>query len=194
MSLLILFLAVGGFTGVSNIQTQWGKIGEYENPQQEDLLEFIRDSGKIPKDAAFAGSMPTMATVKLVTKRKIVNHPHYEDTELRERTYQVYTMFSRRPAEVIIISFVRKFNYLLQLVHKALMDLQVDYFILEEGWCVRGKGTPCSLANMYDIEDVEFRGNEAVCHAIHKDPAPYFKRIFRNPTYHILEVVKNPKV
>ena len=100
ISILIIFLAVGGFTGVDNVRTQWKKVGEYENPQQEDLLEFIRDSGKIAKDAAFAGSMPTMATVKLVTKRKIVNHPHYEDTELRERTYQVYTMFSRRPAKV----------------------------------------------------------------------------------------------
>lgn len=101
---------------MDNIRTQWNKVGEYENPQQEDLLEFIRDSGKISKDAAFAGSMPTMATVKLVTKRKIVNHPHYEDTELRDRTYQVYTMFSRRPAKVCSVQ--RRSNKLFSLSTK----------------------------------------------------------------------------
>ena len=66
--------------------------------------------------------MPTMATVKLSTGRPIVNHPHYEDAGLRARTKKVYTMYSRKPESE---------------VWENLRDLQVDYVILEESWCVR---------------------------------------------------------
>ena len=90
ITLFVLIMAVGAYTGQQNLAKQWRTMGEYENPQQEQLLEFVLESGKIPTNAVFGGSMPTMATIKLVTKRKIVNHPHYEDTELRDRTYRLY--------------------------------------------------------------------------------------------------------
>ena len=59
-----------------------------------------------------------------MTKRPIVNHPHYEDTGLRDRTHKLYTMFSRRPVET---------------VHKTMVDMELDYFILEDSWCTRGR-------------------------------------------------------
>jgi hypothetical protein len=90
ISIFVIILGIAAYTGSQNLNKQFTQKGEYENPIQEELLEFIRDSGKISKDAVFGGSMPTMATVKLVTGRKLVNHPHYEDTELRDRTYRLY--------------------------------------------------------------------------------------------------------
>ena len=122
VSFVVLLFAVAAMTGKDNIMEQRSKSGEYSNYPQEELLEFIK--AKMPKDAVFGGSMPTMATVKLVTKRPIVNHPHYEDTGLRDRTHKLYTMFSRRPVEV---------------VHKTMKEMQLDYFILEDSWCSRGK-------------------------------------------------------
>jgi len=40
-------------------------------------LTFINEN--LPKNAVFAGAMPTMASIKLSCLRPIVNHPHYED-------------------------------------------------------------------------------------------------------------------
>ena len=56
-------------------------IGEYNNPEGEQLALWIRDH--TPETAVFAGTMPTMATVLLTTGRPIVNHPHYETASLR---------------------------------------------------------------------------------------------------------------
>ena len=50
-------------SGKDNLIDQRNKQGEYSNYPQEELLEFIK--AKMPKDAVFGGSMPTMATVKL---------------------------------------------------------------------------------------------------------------------------------
>ena len=62
-------------------------MGEYQNVQLEQLIEWINKS--LPPDAVLAGPMPTMANLLLSTGRPIVNHPHYEDAGLRERTKQV---------------------------------------------------------------------------------------------------------
>ena len=62
-------VAIGTMQGKNNIIDQRNKSGEYSNYPQEELLEFINK--KMPKDAVFGGSMPTMATIKLVTKVRV---------------------------------------------------------------------------------------------------------------------------
>ena len=56
-------------------------IGEYSNPALEDLVNWIQK--ETPQEAAFAGPMPIMASILLTTQRPIINHPHYEDVNLR---------------------------------------------------------------------------------------------------------------
>lgn len=62
----MILVAIGTMQGKNNIIDQRNKSGEYSNYPQEELLEFINK--KMPKNAVFGGSMPTMATIKLVTK------------------------------------------------------------------------------------------------------------------------------
>jgi C-mannosyltransferase DPY19L len=70
-----------GYQGVKNIQQQLSIVGEYSNPEQEALFDWIQVNTR-PEDV-FAGSMPVMANLKLSTERPIVNHPHYENEEIR---------------------------------------------------------------------------------------------------------------
>ncbi|PAV87391.1 hypothetical protein WR25_07084 isoform C [Diploscapter pachys] len=99
IGLIGLLIAAMAHHGRENIKKQYNIIGEYSNPDQEALFDWINKSTK--PGAVFAGTMPVMANVKLSTGRPIVNHPHYEDVGIRERTLKVYSIFSRKPiAEV----------------------------------------------------------------------------------------------
>ncbi|KAH9630561.1 hypothetical protein HF086_016065 [Spodoptera exigua] len=66
---------------MQSIPQEMSHIGEFSDINQEQLLEWIRSD--TPMTAAFAGSMPILATIMLVTRRPIVAHPHYEHSEAR---------------------------------------------------------------------------------------------------------------
>ena len=70
---------------------------------------------------SFLGPMPLMANLMLSTRRPIINHPHYEDVELRARTRLVYQMYSRRDPE----------DY-----HRTMRNMGASYVILSSGWCL----------------------------------------------------------
>ena len=145
--LLVGLVAAMSVQGVANIKEQRGIMGEYQNVQLEQLIEWINKS--LPPDAVLAGPMPTMANLLLSTGRPVVNHPHYEDAGLRERTKQVdsdsffgpilpfmsqvYTTFSRRPPSQ---------------VHRALTDLKVEYLVLSSQWCLTTQRGGCALTEV----------------------------------------------
>uniref|UniRef100_A0A6Q2WX22 Dpy-19-like 1, like (H. sapiens) n=1 Tax=Esox lucius TaxID=8010 RepID=A0A6Q2WX22_ESOLU len=164
-------LAVMAVQGLANLQAQWGIMGEFSNLPQEQLLEWIKDNTR--PNAVFAGAMPTMASVKLSTGRPIVNHPHYEDAGLRARTKLVYAMYSRKPADV---------------VRRNLMQLEVDYFVLEDSWCTRRSRPGCSMPEIWDVEDPQNAGKVPLCTLMSRDSRPHFATVFQNNVYKVLKV------
>ncbi|KAJ6662048.1 hypothetical protein lerEdw1_012895 [Lerista edwardsae] len=172
-TLAIAILALMAYEGTANIQKEWNIVGEFSNLPQEELLLWIKAHTK--KDAVFAGAMPTMASVKLSALRPVVNHPHYEDADLRARTKIVYSMFSRKPARE---------------VKNELLKLGVNYFILEDSWCLRRTSPGCSLPEIWDIEDLANAGKTPLCILMSKDPRPYFRTVFSNSLFKVLEVTR----
>ena len=122
----------------------------------------------------FAGTMPTMANLKLSTGRSIAVHPHYEHAKIRRRVKLIYTMFSRKP---------------LQSVHSILKELHVDYYVYESHWCtITNRPTGCSFPEMYDLDEQDERIRQRTilaCQTLESQPQPYFKRLF---TYEYLSI------
>ena len=106
------------YQGHKNIQDQLKIHGEYSNPEQENLFLWVQKN--TAPEAVFGGSMPLMANLKLSTERPIVNHPHYEHEEIRNRTLKVYSMYSRRP---------------LSQVHQTLREMGINYYIFQPHSC-----------------------------------------------------------
>ncbi|KAM4600496.1 dpy-19-like 1, like [Polymixia lowei] len=169
-------LSIMAIQGVANLQAQWGIMGEFSNLPQEELLDWIQDNTH--PNSVFAGAMPTMASVKLSTGRAIVNHPHYEDSGLRERTKLVYSMYSRMSGET---------------VKRNLMQLGVDFFVLEDSWCTRRTRPGCSMPEIWDVEDPQNAGRVPLCSLVSRDSRPHFTTVFYNNIYKILKVPKVAK-
>lgn len=170
-AIVVLVLALMSYEGINNLKDQWAIKGEYSNYPLEEMLEWIKV--ETPPTAVFAGPMPTMAAVKLSAYRPIVNHPHYEDAGLRERTMKVYSMYSRKPPAQ---------------VKRTLKSMGINYTVLEDSWCVRRTKPGCSMPELWDIEDIDNRGKTPTCHLLKQNPEPYFKISFKNNVYTILKL------
>ncbi|XP_054717515.1 probable C-mannosyltransferase DPY19L1 [Uloborus diversus] len=168
----ILFGLLGlmSIQGALNIKHQRAIIGEFHNPDLEELISWINST--LPENAVFAGPMPTMANILLSTRRPIVNHPHYENAGLRERTHKVYQIFSRKPVAE---------------VHRKLLSMKINYIVLERSWCFGRRREGCAMVDLWDLEDPENKEHENVCQKIVKSPHP-FRKVFRNSVYTVLAV------
>lgn len=170
--LLIGFLLLSSVAGGYNIYKQLRIYGEYNNPMMEELVIWAREH--TPQDAVFAGSMSTMANIKLSTARPIANHPHYENTDIRERTRLIYQIFARVSP---------------QRVHDTLKGLGVDYVVVEDGFCNKQMKEGCKLADALALENEDFQEETAFCELVTTYTPPGFKQVFNNQNHRVLQVV-----
>lgn len=173
---LIAILAVMSVQGIANLREQFNTTGEFNNPNLEELISWI--NSKTRKTDVFAGSMPTMATVKLTTERPIVNHPHYEDAGLRERTKKVYQIYSRKSCKES---------------WQTLNSMGVNYVIMEKNWCYSRSREGCSMPDIWDVEDPNNTGRQSCCSVLfrkveHNSPMKPFHLAFTNDGYTVLGI------
>ncbi|VDN02951.1 unnamed protein product [Thelazia callipaeda] len=148
--LIVALLSAMAYKGKMNIQKVLGVQGEYGNPSQEALFQWVLEHTK--SDSVFAGPMPDMANLKLSTGRPIVNHPHYEDAGQRERTYKVYSILSRKP---------------IKEVYHTLKQMGVNYYIFRPRWCDPSHSLPnCTFQDIWDLVDPANRKRESLCKVI----------------------------
>ncbi|KAM6156441.1 LOW QUALITY PROTEIN: putative C-mannosyltransferase DPY19L2 [Erethizon dorsatum] len=164
-------LTVMSIQGCANLHNQWSIRGEFTDLPQEELIQWIKYNTR--PDAVFAGTMQTMASIKLSTLHPIVNHPHYEDADLRARTKIVYSVYSQKSAKE---------------VRNKLLALHVNYYVLEEAWCIWRTRPGCSMLEIWDVEDPSNSANPSLCSTLLKDSRPYFTTVFQNTFYRVLEV------
>ncbi|XP_072452264.1 protein C-mannosyl-transferase DPY19L3 isoform X3 [Chiloscyllium punctatum] len=176
------------------IMIELSDLREFYDPDTVELMNWIKS--KTSKNAVFAGSMQLLAGVKLCTGRSITNHPHYEDKKLRERTKQIYQMYSKRSPEE---------------VYNILRIYGTDYILLEDSICYeRRHNRGCRLRDLLDVAnghvmdgpgandpDLKLSPYPRFCDEIKYSKPPYtlyFSRVFKNKTFHVYKLKKKKNV
>uniref|UniRef100_A0A1I7V6D2 C-mannosyltransferase DPY19L3 n=1 Tax=Loa loa TaxID=7209 RepID=A0A1I7V6D2_LOALO len=161
---------------------------EFYDPDTVALMEWIKKSTQ--PSSSWSGSMQLMAGVKACTGRYLVNHPHFEDKWLRDRTLQLYQMYGRKT---------------LAEMHGILTAHKVDYIILEDSICLAAS-TGCSTKDLVDaangdtLEYVMPKKTDPKTLSVHlrfcdrvryvdDETKLYFKLVFENPTFRVYQVL-----
>lgn len=154
-----------------NVSQELSHIGEFSDVAQEELMEWIKSG--TPTTAAFAGSMPILASIMLITRRPIVAHPHYEHYEARERAYSVYKTYGRFSPEEL---------------YQELTLLRATHLVVETKYCYGRSSKGCSFQDIWDVEAPTLISRPSTCNILLSHPVDHFYRVFSNRQYTVFSV------
>ena len=167
---VIILVAVMSIEGIANLKRQYEIIGEYNDYPMEKLINWINLN--TPMTSSFSGSMPTMANVKLSTNRAIVNHPHYENNDLRQRTRMIY-------------GYLYGYKDIKLLYNLLKNSYKVDYLVFESYYCLSHQpGKPeCGMSAIAHLNDKDGdrRSEQQACRLLiynNDNIKKYFKKVF----------------
>ncbi|XP_041463579.1 probable C-mannosyltransferase DPY19L3 [Lytechinus variegatus] len=186
----VAIIAVAFYLCYPEMSAELNNLREFYDPDTVELMNWI--SQQTPKTAVFSGSMQLLAGVKLCTGRRLTNHPHYEDKQLRDKTLELYQYYARRSAKDV-------YN-----IHRAT---GTDYIILEDSICyARSSEVGCRLPDILDImnghlyseanpalePDLKVVQTRRFCDAVQsgaQDVVRFFKMVFQNRTFRVYQLV-----
>ena len=94
----------------------------------------------------------------------------------RQRTKEVYTIYSRKSMEE---------------VHRSLLRLQVTHVVVEPPWCREQGKSNCPLPHVWDLEDHAHWRHPTFCSQVlnyNNISTLYFDIVFHNDFYTVLQV------
>ena len=167
--------------GSSNLKQQHSIRGEYNDYTMEKMMYWITQNTHI--NDAFVGSMSIMANVKLSTNRPIINHPHYEDVELRRKTNQIYSQ-------------LYGFRDVLELHSLLKNNFSANYLIMENHYCYSSPpGKPeCAMSSIVHLKlSFEKKKRRQACDILisnkNLNVEKYFKNVFNLKHIYIFKIV-----
>ncbi|XP_059616434.1 C-mannosyltransferase dpy-19 homolog [Phlebotomus argentipes] len=167
---LIPLLSSIVYPGLRNMQGQYSPANP-DNYELEELLEWINHNTET--NAVFAGPMDITPMVLVATKRPIVNHPHTEFQDMKERTRIVYGIYGKQQSVEI---------------YNELAKLKVQYVILARKDCFLYTSNGCKMSEIWDYLIPEAKNNPRFCADLFQASVPNFLKAFINKKFLILQI------
>eukprot|EP00051_Salpingoeca_urceolata_P018953 m.270486 g.270486 ORF g.270486 m.270486 type:complete len:723 (-) comp19316_c0_seq2:165-2333(-) len=134
LALIVVIFAVMLPTGIQRVNKELAVMGEFNDQPLDDLMEFV---GTTPTDASFTSTMPVTSAIRCVGERNIVNHPHYEDAGIRQRTVDLYTVYTTWP-DKDVWQRINKWN--------------ADFVVLDRRWCMARRSPGCAMDEILALQ------------------------------------------
>ncbi|GAB0092260.1 C-mannosyltransferase dpy-19 homolog [Sergentomyia squamirostris] len=158
------------YPGLKNIQHQYSST-PVDNYELEELLKWINHNTET--NAVFAGPMDITPMVLVSTLRPIVNHPHTEFLDMKERTRIVYAIYGKQQSAEI---------------YNELAKLKVQYVILSRKDCFHYTSNGCKMSEIWDYLIPEAKNNPRFCADLFQASVPNFLKAFINKKFLILQI------